>query len=352
MPNKDGQPTAFISYTWESDPHKEWVRTLAARLRGEGVDVKLDQWECHPGDQLPAFMETAIRENDFALIVCTPKYKSKSEQRIGGAGYEGDVMTGEVFTTGNHRKFIPILRSGAWADAAPSWLTAKYRIDLSGEPYSEDQYHDLLDTLHGRRKQAPPVGPVPPPRSIATPQSPTPAPRQRSRIVSGFQTDPRRGDSRRITGSVVSPPIVHRDDDPDNFLPIKIDGFIEDQIGTPKNDGTPGSALYPVSLRLSRKAPARWAELFVHNWDNPSSWSSMHRRGIASVSGDVVTLSRTQLEEVKVHHKDMLKQCLDFANAQYVASLRADRQTADRRAAKDQEWKEHVRKQAGDFRIE
>jgi TIR domain len=89
--------------------HKEWVKELATQLRADGVDVRLDHWHVVPGDQLPRFMEQEIRDNDFVLIVCTPKYKEKSDKCLGGVGYEGDIMTAEVFTKQNHRKFIPVL---------------------------------------------------------------------------------------------------------------------------------------------------------------------------------------------------------------------------------------------------
>jgi hypothetical protein len=115
-------PKVFISYSWDSESHRAWVRALGARLRSDGVDVTLDQWHVGPGDQLPEFMERAIRENDFVLIICMTKYKTKSERRSGGVGYEGDVMTGEVFVHGYNRKFIPVLREGEWSEAAPSWL--------------------------------------------------------------------------------------------------------------------------------------------------------------------------------------------------------------------------------------
>jgi nucleotide-binding universal stress UspA family protein len=54
-------PTAFVSYSWDDDAHEEWVLQLATRLRRHGVEVTLDQRHLHPGDQLPAFMERAIR---------------------------------------------------------------------------------------------------------------------------------------------------------------------------------------------------------------------------------------------------------------------------------------------------
>jgi len=87
------RPTAFISYSWDSDTHKKWVSDLGTRLRADGIDTKLDQWHAIPGDQLPHFMEREIRENQYVIIVCTPKYKVKSDDRKGGVGYEGDIMT-------------------------------------------------------------------------------------------------------------------------------------------------------------------------------------------------------------------------------------------------------------------
>ncbi len=152
-------PKAFISYSWDSPDHREWVRRLATRLRADGVDVRLDLWHAAPGDQLPAFMEREIRENDFVLIICTGRYKQRSDARGGGVGYEGDIMAGEVFTARNQRKFIPVLASGEWADAAPSWLLGKFYIDLRGpEAQWEASYQQLLGTLLGEAVAAPPIG--------------------------------------------------------------------------------------------------------------------------------------------------------------------------------------------------
>jgi TIR domain len=150
-------PTCFISYSWDDDAHNSWVHAFASRLRNDGVETVLDKWHAMPGDQLPEFMERGIRENDFVLLICTPRYRAKADGRAGGVGYEGDITTGEVFVKKNHRKFIAIRRSGSWEDSAPSFLIGTYRIDLHGEPYSETNYKDLLDTLLNQREVPPPV---------------------------------------------------------------------------------------------------------------------------------------------------------------------------------------------------
>ena len=154
-------PSAFISYAWEDAEHRDWVRQLAERLRGNGVETILDQWEMVPGDQATEFMEGAIRDNDFVVIVCTPTYKERSDERRGGVGYEGDIMTAEVYGGKPPRKFIPVKRIGAWDAASPSWLRGKQYVDLSGDPYDEEQYHELVRALHQVRLQPPPVRPIP-----------------------------------------------------------------------------------------------------------------------------------------------------------------------------------------------
>jgi len=168
-------PRVFISYSWDAGDHRAWVKELAARLRGDGVETVLDQWALVPGDQLAKFMETSVRESDFVLVVCTPNYRERSDNRVGGVGYEGDIMTGElVGKIADQRKFVPIARHADRKAAMPSWLMGKLSINLSGDPYSETEYADLLRTLHGKREQAPPVGP--PPFASATVAAAAPSP--------------------------------------------------------------------------------------------------------------------------------------------------------------------------------
>ena len=151
-------PKAFISYSWDSQEHKNWVYDLATKLRGDGVDVTLDQWHLHPGDLIPKFMDRSIAQSDVVLIICTPNFKVKAEKDSGGVGYEDSIMTSELYSGRNRRKFIPILRQGSWAESAPNWLKSAYGINLSGDPYSYDQYKELLITIHKRRPEAPPLG--------------------------------------------------------------------------------------------------------------------------------------------------------------------------------------------------
>lgn len=303
-------PSAFISYSWDDDAHKEWVRALAERLRADGVDVTLDRWTTVPGDQLTAFMERAIRENQFVIVICTPRYKSRLDRREGGVGYEGDIMTAEVMTRQNNPKFIPVFRSGTWPQAAPSWLVGKYYINLTGNPYAERDYEDLVRTLLGIRETAPPIGK---PMSTVNPN-----------------TDPQ--------------PEPSCDSDSSELEDVKITRVIVEDITEPRNDGTHGSALYAIPFALSRRPPSEWAELFIAIWNHPPRFTSMHRPGIASIHGATVTLNGTTVEEVERYHRDTLQLAVAEANRQY----REWRHKQDQLRAREQALREEQRKRVED----
>ncbi|MFH1200818.1 MAG: toll/interleukin-1 receptor domain-containing protein [bacterium] len=299
----DVTPKAFVSYSWDDDNYKKWVAQLATRLRSDAVEVILDQWHAVPGDQLPEFMEREIRENDYVLIICTPNYKQKSDNRSGGVGYEGDIMTGEIFSKGNHRKFIPILARGTWKDAAPSWLKGKYFIDLNAIHF-EQGYNDLLTIVRGTRPKAPPMG--------------------------------KKATDTKNHAPFAEPQRTMPDD------PIKILGVIADEVTQPQLNGTPGSALYSVPFRLSRSPSLLWRQFFVKAWNLPPIFTSMHRPGIASVSSDKIILDGTTIEEVEGCHRDTLVLCVNVANDKEKKVIAKQKLIAEQKRKQSAEHKSRI----------
>ena len=290
-------PTAFISYSWDSEQHKRWVKELATRLRRDGIDVKLDQWHTAPGDPLPKFMETSIRDNDFVLIICTPSYKAKSESRKGGVGYEGNIITGELFAKQNRRKYIPILREGDWLTATPVWLSGAYGLVFVGD-YPEQTYQELVATLKGQREPAPPLG-----------------------------------TSETASTWMHRAPSVAQDDE--GWQDIRITGVILDEVTSPKNDGSRGSALYKVPFQLSRRPTDEWKRLFLYNFDHPPSFTMMHRPGIARIIGDKLILDGTTIEEIEKYHQKTLKLVVKETN-QKIREYEQEK-AAQARATRDKE---------------
>jgi hypothetical protein len=157
-----GAPRALLSYSWDGLPHRDWVRELAARLQGgSGVEVVFDQWHLNPGDDKLRFMEQAVTDSDFVIVVCTPNYAERANKREGGVGYESMVITAELAEHMHTNRFIPVLRDGAWTSSLPVYLKSRMGVNLSGNPYSEDEYEKLLRVLHGEPIQPPPIGKKP-----------------------------------------------------------------------------------------------------------------------------------------------------------------------------------------------
>jgi hypothetical protein len=308
--------TAFISYSWDDELHKEWVRELAARLRRDGIAVVLDQWELQPGDQLPAFMEAAVRDNDYVLVVCTPHYKERSDSRQGGVGYEGDIMAGELLTQRNQRKFIPLLRAGDSGSAVPSWLAGKYYVDLRGEPLPQGGYADLLNTLLGTRESAPHLG-----------------------SLTGQQDHPR-------NDSAPTPRTA------EDSGPIRILGVVVDEVTEPRLDGTAGSALYRVPFRLSRRPSLAWARLFESTWDHPPRQTLMHRSGILSVQGDRLILDGTTIEEIASTHRQTLELVLDQVNRETATAEEQQRQQRLQEQKRKDEHRRNVEEAAKRLRFD
>ncbi len=118
----DTGPQVFLSYSHDSGAHRAWVRQLAEQLRANGVDVILDQWDLRAGADVVRFMEQGIMEADRVLMVCTANYVAKAEERKGGAGYEGMIVTGQVARATQTIKFVPIVRDNSSESLIPAFL--------------------------------------------------------------------------------------------------------------------------------------------------------------------------------------------------------------------------------------
>jgi hypothetical protein len=171
-------PKCFISYSWDSTSHKDWIRFLAEQLQENAVEVFLDQWDLHPGDDLPHYMESSIREADFVLLVCTQSFAMKANAGTGGVGYEKTIVTGEIFQSlSSPGKFIPILRNGTPRESLPSYLKSKLFVDFRSDSAFSSSFEELLRHLYSSPLHIrPPKGKKPSFRSPSIPFASIPEP--------------------------------------------------------------------------------------------------------------------------------------------------------------------------------
>lgn len=132
--------SVFISYAVESKSHNRKVQDFANKLKLRGLNVSIFTDMKH-GDRFGVFMER-IRQCDFTLIICTPKYKKKADKGEGGVGYEWNIVKSSVTKPFDERKFIPILFSGNWKTSLPEWGDGKKGFDYRYE--SQVEFEKLI----------------------------------------------------------------------------------------------------------------------------------------------------------------------------------------------------------------
>lgn len=157
----DKTPKVFISYSHDSPQHKQWVASLGVRLRQNGVDAILDQWDLFPGEDIPAFMERQLSACDYALLVCTKRYVEKANSGQGGVGYEKMIVSSEMVQRMDVGKFIPIIRQ-AGTHEVPIFIKTKLFLDFSVDDEFEVVFDQLLRTIFRSTIQTkPPLGTPP-----------------------------------------------------------------------------------------------------------------------------------------------------------------------------------------------
>jgi len=156
-------PNCFISYSWDSSEHKDWVRKLGSDLIRNGIQTYLDQWDTHPAKDLPQYIESRIRSSDYVILICTPNFAKKANRGEGGVGYEKNIITGEIFSkTSEPEKFIPVLRNGDSKSSIPSYLKSKQYVGFTDDDRYEDSLEELLRYIHNiPRYERPPLGKKP-----------------------------------------------------------------------------------------------------------------------------------------------------------------------------------------------
>jgi len=96
----------FVSYSWDSDEHKEEAKKLVQNLRSNGIDVTYDG-DLLLGERLIYFMENSISNSDIVLFICTSKYKYRADRRIKGVGTESQIITGNCMRLAMKRNSFP-----------------------------------------------------------------------------------------------------------------------------------------------------------------------------------------------------------------------------------------------------
>ena len=151
----------FISYSHDSREHADRVLALANRLRAEGVDCVLDQYEESPAEGWTRWMDQQIRSAEFVLMICSEIYgKRVNGEEEPGAGlgvkWEGKLIYQHIYQAdSNNTRFIPVVFAQEQVRFIPTPLQdATYHMVSNDEGY-EKLYRRLT---HQPKTQKPELG--------------------------------------------------------------------------------------------------------------------------------------------------------------------------------------------------
>ncbi|MFI0399783.1 MAG: SEFIR domain-containing protein [Thiolinea sp.] len=147
----------FISYSHDSEPHKQFVLELSKRLRDEGLDCQIDRYlNGSPSEGWQRWMETQIEQADFVLLICTPDYlkRYRGEEREKGKGvtFEGLVIANTLYQHYyQNTKFIPVIPAHGSSENVPVPLQAYSTYTLPRD------YETLYRVLTGQAEYVMPA---------------------------------------------------------------------------------------------------------------------------------------------------------------------------------------------------
>jgi hypothetical protein len=147
-------PKLFISYSWTTPEHEEWVINLATELRESAVDVILDKWDLKEGNDAHVFMEKMVSDPDIGkvVIVCDSGYAEKANARRGGVGTETQIISPEIYGKQDQNKFVAVIceRDAEGNPFVPIYYKSKVYIDLSNEELYTKNFEQLLRWIYDK----------------------------------------------------------------------------------------------------------------------------------------------------------------------------------------------------------
>ncbi len=152
-------PKVFISYSHDSQEHKDRVLDLADRLREDGIDCTIDQYEESPAEGWQRWMLNQVEAATFVLVACTEQYdrRFRGSEAVGkgkGATWEGGVIIQELYDNqGQNAKFIPVTLTPEDANFIPSPLRSATSYRLNTADGYEVLYRRLTNQPRTRKPE-------------------------------------------------------------------------------------------------------------------------------------------------------------------------------------------------------
>lgn len=146
-------PSCFVSYAWGDEGQERWVRRLARDLENAGIEVILDRKDNPQMGASVARFVGRIEQSDFVVVVGTPLYRRKYENRLSEAG---SVVAAEVDlinlrltrTEGEKATVLPLLLEGDERTSFPPLVRGRVYGRFAEDALYFPALFDLILTLY------------------------------------------------------------------------------------------------------------------------------------------------------------------------------------------------------------
>jgi hypothetical protein len=151
----------LISYSHDSDEHRERVLALSNHLRADGIDCEIDQYDPAPNEGWPLWMLKHMQDANYVLLVCTETYQKRVEHREekgkgAGVKWEGMLLLNQLYRNESlNTKFIPIIFKPEDEAFVPDAVFGFSRHDLSKSRAYDHLYRHIRGELGAEK---PPLG--------------------------------------------------------------------------------------------------------------------------------------------------------------------------------------------------
>lgn len=159
--NKNDNPIVFISYSQDSLAFADRVLTFSNKLRSEGIDAILDQYEEAPIEGWPRWMENSINRADYVIVIASKGYHQKIYGKVAqgqgrGVKWEGTLIYQKLYAADTmNQKFIPVVFDESEVDFIPTPLQGSTYYNIGTDAGFERLYWRLRGVA---AKEKPPLG--------------------------------------------------------------------------------------------------------------------------------------------------------------------------------------------------
>lgn len=146
------KPKVFISYSWSSPEHEDWVLDLAHRLHNDNIHIVIDKWDLRAGQNSIEFMESMIVDPtiDKIIMVIDNTYQMKADSRDGGVGTESTILSDVLYNKKSTDNVVAIIAEPN--SRPPVFYSSRIYIDLSSEDKLSENYENLIRWIYGKFK--------------------------------------------------------------------------------------------------------------------------------------------------------------------------------------------------------